>query len=516
MPRYPVTKLGAVGLISPRDMRPHETPPNAWSSVSNARMLNGSVLSVNHWTALTDLGASNCHALDYYNAPAGGSTHLYAYMDDKILSVDNNGVTATVSKVGLISSPYPSQIWITDQLNGIPIATNNRDAPQCFYNPGGTVDATTLSQDFPAWQTGVTARLVLAYKNFIVAMNIVDTDAFPNMVWWSDAAEPGLMPGSWDYADTTNLAGRTTLGADSGAILGAAVLRDSLFIYTEYSTYRMDFVGGGFVMRFAPVFQNSGIFGPRCVAKYGERHFVITKSDIVMHDGQQMTSVADEKVRNRFLDGATDEDTNRVWCQVYRGFSEIWTGFPETQDKTFNALAVWTSEDGVWSVRDAPDSRYMRELPILEASATDDSWDNGAAVSWDDGPDNIWNEGGTIGDLQPVCTSTDNFLYIMDSGDQVTDTVLVREDIGLGPDAARYFLYEFYPKITGQQAVQIRFGGSSTVGGVTQWGDYVTYTPNVDNKIKTRVLERRHALEVKGKGFEFEAYDMIFKPVGNR
>ena len=516
MPIFPVKQVGSIGFISPRDLKPYETPPNAWSSVTNARMQNKSALAVDHWTQLADLGASNCHALDYYNAPAGGAQHLYAYMDDKILSVDNNGTTTTVSKVGLISDPYPTNIWIIDQLNGIPIATNNRDAPQCFYNPGGTVDKNTVSQDFPNWVSGATAKIVVAYKNFIVACNIVDTEAFPNMVWWSSPAEPGKMPDSWDYADPTTLSGRVTLGADSGAILGAAVLRDSVFIYTEYSTYRLDFTGGNFVMRNAPVFQNSGIFGPRCVVKFGERHFVVTKSDIIVHDGQQLTSVGDEKVRNLYLESISDEDTNRAWAQIYRGFSEIWVGIPSSVNKTFNNLATWAWEDGAWSERDAPDSRYMRELPVLEASAVDDTWDNGPNESWDGGANNIWNAGGTIGDLQPILTSTDNNLYIADSGAQVNDTILQTEDIGSGTDAARAMIKAIYPRISGQQAVNIRVGTSDTVEGAIFWRDYQSFDPQVDNKIRARALGRRWAIEFKGKGFQLEGYEIEFVPKGRR
>ncbi len=515
MPLFRVNKAGAVGFIDQRDLRPHELPPEGWSSVSNARMLNGSAISVSPWTQIADLGAGTAHALDFLNSDSGPS-HLYVYLDDKIQSVDNNGFVTDVSKVGLVSEAWPKQVWITDQLNGIPISTNNRDAPQCFYNPSGPVTNLTLSQDFPNWQSAVTAKIVVAYKNFIVALNIVDTDAFPNMVWWSDAAEDGKMPASWDYTDPQNLSGRTTLGAEAGAILGAAVLRDSLFIYTEYSTYRMDFIGGQFIMRFTRVFQNSGIFGPRCVAKYGESHFVITKSDIIIHDGQQMTSVGDMKVRNRFFEGISDADFNKVWVSTYLRFSEVWVGVPNSSDDTFNVCVPWQSDESVWSVRALPDSRYMKELPILEASAFDDSWNGGINESWTDGPDNIWNAGGSVGDMQPVVTSTDNFLYVIDAGMQTDDTVIQREGINLTGDDTTEMLRTVYPRIRGQEAIQVRVGSRDVVEGVTQWDDYMSFTPQVDYKINVRSNGRRHAIEFKGKNFDLEGYDMEFVVRGRR
>lgn len=350
MPIYRVNNCGAVGLIDRRDRRPYEIPPNAWSSVFECRMLNGSVISVDGLQEVTlqggDLGDTTAHALDYYTSPTGVQW-WYVYADDKIFSVDNNGLIQTVNKVGLAGDPYPENVWMTDKLNGIPIATNNRDQPQCFYNSGGPISTSTLSQDFPDWDTGgtyegATAKIVRSYKNFIVALNIVDGDAFPNMVTWSDAADPGLMPDTWDYTATDNLAGRTVLGADSGAIVAAEVLRDSLFIYTEYSTYRMDFVGGQFVMRFTRVFQNSGAFGPRCVGKFGEKHFVVTQTDIIQHDGQQLVSVGDMKVRNLVFETLDESDVNRVWVSAYLEYNEMWVGAPNTSDQ-INRAVIWQS-----------------------------------------------------------------------------------------------------------------------------------------------------------------------------
>lgn len=529
MPVYRVSDLGSVGFIDPRDRRPHETPPAAWSSVEEARMLNGAAVSVADpvevSTTPADLGTDSAHALDYYTSPAAGASAQwwYVYSDDKIQSVDNNGAILTVSPT-LTDISYPDNVWITSQLNGIPLATNNRDSPQCFYNSGGAITEATVSQDFPDWDAGgtydgATAKIVIAYKNFIIALNLVDTNPYPNMVAWSDAADPGLMPSTWDYTAADNLAGRTTLGAESGAILGAEVLRDSLMIYTEYSTFRMDFVGGQFVMRFTRVFQNSGIFGPRCVGKFGEKHFVITKTDIIVHDGQQLVSVGDQKVRNRVFEQLDETDVNKLWIAPYLNFDEMWIGVPqkvEGQPDTFNIALVYQWDESVFAVRSLPDSKYMRDLPTLQASETDDSWNNGPDVSWDGGPDNIWNAGGTTGDLKPVATSSDANLYFIDAGEQTVDTVLEREDINLSSDQTEELAVSIYPRVNAQGPIMCQLGYSRTVEGPITWGTERSYDPNTQYKINVRAKGRRHAIRWKGKSFEIESYDIHWQPAGRR
>ena len=516
MPIYSVPKAGAVGYIDSVDMRPYEMPDGAWSFVRNARMIDGKVEAVTGWELLAGIGDTTASALDFYNSPIGAQ-HIYVYTDNDILSVNATGTVNNVGKVGLQINPYPDDVWVVDQLNSIPVSTNNRDAPQCFYNPGGTVNELTISQDFPNWPTDVTCKVVVAYKNFLVALNIVDVEAYPNMVWWSDAADPGEMPSSWDYTATDNLAGRTVLGAEAGSILGAAVLRDSLFIYTEYSTYRMDFIGGQFVMRFTKVFQNSGTFGPRCIAKFGERHLVITKSDVIIHDGQQMQSIADMRVRNRIIQSVDETDFNRLWTATYLSKSEVWLGIPDvSQGKEFPTVVVWQWDEGAFSVRDVPFSRIMRELPILDTTSVDDSWDGGSDTTWDGGQDIIWNSSGTVGDLQPVVTSTDGELNVMDRGEQTQSTWLFRSGIALGGDNSTRMARAVYPKLSGESDVTIILGYQDAVDGPVNWQASHKFTPKEDYEIKSRANGRRHAIWFLGKGFKLEGFDIEYTEVGRR
>ena len=283
----------------------------------------------------------------------------------------------------------------------------------------------------------------------------------------------------------------------------------------EFATYRMDFVGGQFVMRFTKVFENQGAFGPRCIGKYSEKHFVITRSDIVAHDGQQQISVGDEKVRNTVFQVISEEDRNRVWVSPYLRFSEMMVGVPDGKNE-FPELLTWQWDDNVWARRDAPDSRYFRELPILQTEGADDSWDNGPDETWDSGSDIIWNATSAVGDLEPVVTSTDGLLYRYDAGDQVEDTLLQREDIALGAEQTSELAISVFPRAKGSIPLTVQMGYSQTVEGPIYWGSEATFTPDQDYKVNVRSKGRRHAIRFRGQGFELEGYDIEFRGAGRR
>lgn len=516
MPLYRVNNAGRFGLIAPNDRRPYDIPPESWDAMLNCRIINDSVQVVEGITQNVNITNLTVQALDYYNSPTGDQ-HQYVYCDDDILSVDDGGAVLSVKKAGLVTTAYPNQIWITDQLNGIPISTNNVDAPQCFYNSGGTVLPSTLSQDFPNLPSPAPrARIVVAYKNFIVMLNIVDVNAYPNMVWWSSRAADGLMPDSWDYTDPTNESRRRTLGGNSGAIVAAKVLRDDLFIYTEYACYRMTEIGGTLVMRITKVFDKIGAFGPRTVENYGDKHIVITKSDIVTHDGNQWNSIAEDRVRRRVFEQIDKGDVNRIWASLYLDRSEVHIGIPEPITKEINYALVWQWEDEAkpWSQRSYPDARYMRELPVLETSTVDDSWDGGSDTTWDDGPDIIWNAGGALGDLQPMCTSTDGYLYFVDISQEPIEGQIERTDINLGGDQRLETAQAVYPRIQSDNPVTITIGSSKTVEGSVTWGQSATFDPLTDYHITRFATGRRHAIRIRGQGFRVQGYDIEFVDAG--
>ena len=517
---YRIKRAGEIGFIDSRDVRPSQMPGQAWSSVQNMRMANGSAFVAPTFAQQTDVTDTDVIALDYYNGPA--SQHNILYTNQYIYTLNSAGVKTQVKDMAGDAGSYPSEIWVTDQFSSIPIATNNRGSPQCQYNNGGVIDETTPFVPFPDWDTGGTYENaqclgVASYKNFIVAFNIVDVSAFPNLVAWSDAAEAGLMPASWDYTDPSTLAGRRVVGAADGILLAARVQRDSLILYAERGTYRMTFVPGSeFVMDITRIFDNFGAFGPRSVGSYGAQHLVVTKDkDIIRHDGQQHLSVAEDRIRERVIAVLTEEDTNRVYVVPYVGRSEMWIGVPNDANLFLTMLTWRWSDQGVpWSVRDIPDSRHAALLPILESSSVDDSWDTGPDETWDGGQNIIWDQGAALGDFQMIGTSTDGFIYTLDEAPQTNFGTIERQGINLYMDNTLETITEFVPQISGEDDVYIQIGGQQVVEGPVTWGPVDTFRPGVDYHITRLVTGRRHAIRLYGNDFRLDGYEIFWDYAG--
>lgn len=518
---YRVNNVGNIGLIDPNDLQPNQLPKEAWSRAQNIRMINGQARVTDGFKGEIATLDPTIHALDYYSGP--DSQHLLVFGDQFIYSVDGSGGAVVVKDMAGDAGVYPAQIWVTDKFNTIPIATNNLGSPQCQYNNGLPISATTPFVPFPDWDTGGTyanaqCLVVAAYKNFIVALNITEANPFPNLVAWSDVADAGLMPVSWDYNDPTTLAGRRVVGAEDGILLAARQQRNDLIIYAERGTYRMTFVpGSDLIMDVNKIFDNFGAFGPRSVGSYGARHFVVTKDDVVVHDGQQWDSVGEERVRNRVFASLTEDDTNRLYVTPYLRFSEMFVGVPNDQDLFLNALTWrWADKQQPWSVRDLPSSRHVAEVPYIEVLATPivDTWEGGPDEPWDTGRDIIWDFGVALGDFALEATSIDGSIYSLDSSAPINPGFLERVDINLGMEQTLETLTDVFVRSTGSEPMTVTVGASMAVNGAVKWGKPATFMPGSEYHITRMATGRRHAIRFEGLNFSLQGYDMVWEFAG--
>ena len=141
-----------------------------------------------------------------------------------------------------------------------------------------------------------------AFKFYLFGFNLTDgSGQFINRVMWSDSADPGTMPGTWDPG-IDNDAGFVDLASGEGPVIDGLALRDSLMIYRRASTYAADFVGGNQIFTFRKVFANSGILNRNCVTEWEGNHVVLTDDDVLLNDGFNVRSIADKRVRKLIVD----------------------------------------------------------------------------------------------------------------------------------------------------------------------------------------------------------------------
>jgi len=214
----------------------------------------------------------------------------------------------------------PSGQWQSFEWGDTVIFNNGKDIPQ-IYDPGlgkfkdlpswgiiSSAEDLTFNTD-PTRDTGARCKVLLPYKNFLVALGTSEGHFSPNTVWWSDATSlstyrEGLGdlkgPPSWDYESPSTLSGKQEIGVGEGELTWGAVLNENLIIYSLASATAMQAVGGNQVMSFRRLF-SKGCAGLHLAAEFNNRHFVVSRDQLYVHDGSSVKLIAKDRIEDEFF-----------------------------------------------------------------------------------------------------------------------------------------------------------------------------------------------------------------------
>jgi hypothetical protein len=271
------------------------------------------------------------------------------------------------------------------------------------------------------------------------------------------------VPISWDETDATKDAGETDLAEGFDQIIDGMQLRDSFMIYKEQSVWRMDYIGGPFVYRFSKVGGISGAMNRNCIVELDGQHLVLTSSDVVIHDGQQATTVLDKMTR-RFL--FQDIDTTYIHlCFVFKNpfLNEVFVCYPSVDSTVCNKAMVWNYKDNTVSFRSLPSVNHANYGPV----------DTSLSGTWAGDPD-VWEADTSIWggpELVPFTTrvlmaTSDSKLLMLDNSASFegTQPSAYLERRGLSMDAPERIklVRGIRPRILGNtgQTVNIQIGSS--------------------------------------------------------
>lgn len=377
--------MGRYGII--KDRLAHTLPLEAWSDGANVRFYENSVQRVqghsNVWTPEID---------PWWLMPVQTESQLFwMYASGaKVRVVDQSNVDTDITRAA--GGDYTSnflQPWNGGVINGIPVVTNGGDVPQMWNPPTAATKLVALSN----WPAGYTARVLRPLREFLVALDITKAGTrYPYNVLWSHPAQPGSVPSTWDVTDTTKDAGEKPLADEGGIILDMVPLKDVGIIYRQMRTHGMQYIGGASVFRLWPLSTFTGVFARHCVRAFnlrGERHFVVTNDDVIVHDGQTIQSVVDARMR-RWIFQQTDPTYNQRTHVVHLAAkNEMWIVIPHLTGQCVRA-AVWNYADDKWSIRDLPtinfaDSGFISPDAALTWDSDPNVWDTDSSA-WDDLP----------------------------------------------------------------------------------------------------------------------------------
>lgn len=364
--------MGALGII--QDTPAYDLPPEAWSGGTNVRMRDNSV-----WKSLgfeKVLDPPSIVAYSLVPAFTVSGNQLFAYPGLAAVHATDGVAHADITRLSGAYTGGKDDLWNGGSLGNIVVLNNGKDIPQVWDTPALATDLI----DLPNWPANTEAKVIRVFRRFLVAFDVTKSGTRePQLVKWSDRADLGAVPSTWDETDPTNRAGEWPLIETDGAIIDALPLAGVNFIYKEDEIHTMEEIGGNFVFRFTKKFGQVGLLAQRCVKEYQKKdrhvHVLMTPEDVVQHDGFQMTSLLDDKMR-RFYKGRIDPDkANRSFLGVNYVDDEMWVCIIEAGEEYASIALIINMKDGTLSLRDLPKISGMAWAAIdpNAASTTYDS-----------------------------------------------------------------------------------------------------------------------------------------------
>lgn len=466
--------LGSTGLVS--DQPVTELPPGAWTDAINVRFENGAVRKMPGQSQYS-LTATGTPML-VFQPPL--SRIGYATEEGEVRFITSGGVDTDVTGTTLNLNSITG--YTMDTLPGGVIVINGGIDPP-VYSVAGYSGGMTTAADLPGWPTPITTcRIIRAYKSFLVALGIDDGlgDSRLEEILWSNRADPGLPPTSWDYTDTTQPTGRATLPL-SGLIQDAQVLRDSLIIYQNDNIYALTEVGGVTIMSLRKLFSEVGAYAPNCVLPWRNQHVVLAENGVFIHDGSQIQSITEGRVRDAMFGDDFDAQF-KPYLALNERHNEIWVCMPERGASELGATLawIWNYQDNTWTRREIPLSYHGDIIDARVTIGSTNPQDEAALVIAD--------------------KANDKFLLV-DSTEQFDGTNMTcyaeRRALPLGVhggfDHRRMkFIRQVTPVITGTAGgvVNIYLGVRDTVDGTRTWKGPFPYTIGTSRKVDCRVSGR--------------------------
>ena len=486
-----IRNLASVGLIS--DQLDRALPPEAWSALQNIRIQDGKVKTFAGHSELTTPTVT-----PYYLLPvAEGSSYYWIYPGLAKVYVWNGSSDTDITRAaGGDYTGSATDRWNGCVLNGIPVLNNGVDDPQMFTPVATTTDLQLLTD----WNTDWKCKVMRAYKYFLVALNMTEgggLDEYPHKLRWSNSADPGAVPSAWTPASSNN-AGSNVLGSTGGFLVDGLELGDIFVIYKEDSVHGMQHIGGNDVFRFWRMRDMPGILAQDCMASFSGGHFVVSKRDVYIHDGQNWHSVIDERNRDYLFDSMDGDNYASCFVAHNRKESELLICYPEAGSSLPNKALVWNYKRDVWYPRDLPASTFITNGIVTISAYT---WDTHTASTWD-----TW--AGTWGSrsYSPIAESlvgASTTLHKYDDGNQFAgvNPVCYAERTGLKIGDANDLntITAIYPQVEGDP-VDVYVGSQMAPNGSVTWNGPYTFDPDTDSYINCMVTGLYHAIKYQTEG----------------
>lgn len=451
MAKVGIENLGGIGLVG--DLEPQELPLAGFTQLLNFRVAPDGVHSVYSHSLALPYVAENASLGIHYTEVAG--VPIWVSLSNSRIRASNSTTSAQIVNAGISSLSLATK-WNSCYLSGFSIFNNGQNIPWAWAGSITAASAITLTN----WPATARCRVMRSFKEYLIALDINDDGTlYPTMVWWSHPAEPGTLPETWDFTDEERDAGRTELSELPGPVVDALPLGDSLIVYKTDSVWGAAFVGAPYIFRFYKITEAFGCITPNGVVAYPGGHCVLTKSDVVVHNGGgDPNSILTYRYRRELFRALRPATFDFAFLVTVPEFNEVWICYPFEQTggaetrSSCNRAICWN-----WLTN----SLYMRTLPnvhagnvgqVITSAVVPHTTDTLVMVTHDEADDFLWMDR-------------------WDADVNIPAGIIEREDLGIigrrydgSPrydSTTRKIFTSFYPRLTytGSPVVSLSFGG---------------------------------------------------------
>lgn len=477
-----IDKLGDVGLIA--DIPGWQSPPNAFDSVQNIRMNESHIASFpGHGTYTTPT------VTPYWLLPVAVDTAYYWLYLGTAAAYSYNGSThVEITRTSTAYTGTSTTRMNGGVLNGVPVLNNGIDDPQAWHTPGSGNLA-----DLTTWPASTTCKIMRPYKEYLVAMDVTKSGTrYPHLVKWSDAADQGSVPTSWDETDPTTDAGENALADTGGYIVDAVLLGDELVIFKEDTAYGMQWIGGQYIFNFRRI-NIPGMLAQSCGVQFDGGICYMGDGDVYVTDGQAATSVIDKRNKQYLFDAIDADNYTACYLAHNKAKNEIWVCYPSAGSSLSDKALVWNYKLNVWYQRNLPSATAFIANGILTSSAVTwatsaDTWAS-VSQSWDKR---------TYSPVEDSLVAASDKLYQFEDGNQFggTNPVCYAEKTGINLDGSNGIneIQQIYPMAEGG-AFSVYVGSQMSPEGSVTWKGPFSFDPSTDYKIDCQVNGMYHAVK---------------------
>lgn len=554
MANLPVRGLGTQGIVT--DVNPHDLPPNAFSDGSNVVFRDGAVIRAPVFKDLAVIEGGSSYLSDAqeddivgvfnYSTSNEGAVVGVVGNDNRVYTYDNGSET-DVTPSGATTS-VSDGIYTSCEIAGF-VVLNRATSEPYIYEPVAHTTFKKMSDG--DWPSTDRANAMRSFKDFILALNVTASGTkYGTMVKWTDAVQykTNYTTGvTWTPA-TSNLAGSNILTDFRTDIVDGLLLNNSFIIYSTTESAIMDFTGAQSVFSFRTFYQGDGVINVNCVASTGKEHYVFGDTDIYMHNGITVQSIARGKVKERVYSTLIRDKQDKCFVHYDQVNDLVYFCYPSAENNIgyastiyCNKAAVYDLKSKTWSFVDLPNAVGAAYSNISLANSTY----AGVTSSYAANANKYSQYEDTSPRVSTFVSAQDNAngltasrIYANDmlvtglmsspANSETLKTAFV-ERIGLDVDEAGVPLRSYkqckamVPQITtlgGTDAVVIKIGSTDLpFDQAPTYSTTLTFLPNTNHKVDSKAGGRLLAYRVEeqnGNFFDFSAADFDVEMTSER